>query len=99
MRNKLSARFNACVILILNKGLAKNKAEIARRLGVTQSTLSMAMSGEREPTWDLLLSLCDHYPINFWWLRSGQGPTWTPQTEVLLARIEELENALKNGDK
>jgi len=71
--SELSNRFRQALEFVLKNGYATNDSSVARELHVTVSTVNMAKKGEREPTWDLLLNFCDHYPINFWWLRSGEG--------------------------
>lgn len=71
--NDISNRFQQALEFVVKNGYAVNDSAIARKLGVTASTVNMAKKGEREPTWDLLLRFCDHYPISFWWLRSGEG--------------------------
>lgn len=98
MMSELSERFSRAVAFVKENGYAKTNAEIAHRLGVTKSTLSMATSGSREPTWDLLLDFCDAYPVNFWWLRSGTGSIVKDENELrLLKRIEELESMLRSA--
>jgi len=67
----ISNRFQQALDFIINKGLAQSESEIARELGLKPSGLNMAK--KRGPSWDLLLRFCDIYPINFWWLRSGEG--------------------------
>ena len=56
------------------------------------STLTMVTNGTRVPTWELLLDFCDAYPINFRWLRTGEGDMIKEDREAaLLKRIAELE--------
>jgi DNA-binding XRE family transcriptional regulator len=95
--NELSERFRQAVDFVKKNKYAKNDVDVAKKLGVTKSTLGMAASGSRTPNWDLLLDLCDIYPINFWWLRTGKGSMVREDREAaLLRRIEELENELEN---
>ena len=94
--SELSDRFRLAVDFVKKNGYAKSSAEIAQALGVTKSTMSMAMNGIREPTWDLLLDFCDAYPINFWWFRTGKGGIVKKDRELeLLKRIEELEKTIE----
>lgn len=77
-------------------GYAKNDSAIASRLGIARSSFSMNASGKRPPTLELLLGLCDAYPINFKWLRTGAGDMVKEDRELfLLKRIEELERKLE----
>ena len=90
--NSLSQRLQRAIYFIKKNGYAKSESEIARTIGVTPSFLNMSKSGSRTPPWDMLLKLCDHYPINFAWLRTGEGSIVKEQRELmLLKRIEELE--------
>ena len=92
----LSDRFSKAVDFVKRNGYAKSSTEIARALGVTNSVISMAAKGDREPTWELLLDFCDIYPVNFWWLRTGQGSIVKGERELLLLkRSEELEKMVQ----
>ena len=94
--NELSERFRQAVDFVKKNKYAKNDVDVAKKLGVTKSTLSMAASGSRTPNWELLLSFCDAYPINFWWLRTGNGSIVKEDREaLLLKRIAELEEELR----
>lgn len=90
--NELSERLRLAVEFVKRNGYAKSGTTIARRLGVTNSTLTMVTNGTRVPTWELLLDFCDAYPINFRWIRSGEGAMIREDREAdLLKRIAELE--------
>lgn len=94
--NELSERLSEAVDFLRKNGYAKNAADVARRIGVSKPTMSMAMSGSRVPTWDLLLDLCDAYPVNFRWLRTGEGDVVRDDTEArLLKRIRDLEEEIR----
>ena len=94
--NELSERLAIAVDFLKRNGYAKSNADIARVLRVTNSAMSMVVTGSREPTWDLLLDFCDAYPIDFRWMRSGVGSMVKGETEkILLKRIEELELMVK----
>ena len=98
--NEISHRFQQALDFVIDKGLAQSEAKIARELGVFPSALIMAK--KRTPSWDLLLRFCDLYPINFWWLRSGEGDmigngdrrqiALLQKIAQLEAKIAELEN-------
>ena len=92
----ISIRFRQALEFVVAHGFARSESAIARKLGVTAPAISMAKSGEREPSWEMLLNFCDHYPINFWWLRSGEGDMIGNGDRVvsLLQEIKELEKRL-----
>ena len=94
--NELSYRLQIAVDFLKGNGIIKRDKELAVSLGVPTATISMVTTGRRVPTWDLLLTFCDRYPISFEWLRTGVGPMIRGDTEAdkmraLLKRIEELE--------
>ena len=90
--NEISSRLSESIEFLIKNGSARSQREIARELGVTASTLNMAVKGSRIPSMELLLDFCDHYPINFWWLRTGKGKMIAVDRErELLQRIAELE--------
>lgn len=93
--NELSERLSLAVDFLKRNGYAGSNSEIARTIHVIDSTFSMVLNGTRTPNWDLLLDLCDNYPINFWWLRTGKGSMVKEYKEAaLLRRIEELEQEI-----
>lgn len=94
---ELSDRLTDAVFFLERSGFAKNHISIARELGVSPATLTMAMKGSRVPTWDMLLKFCDVYPINFQWLRSGEGDMigGREREVALLKRIVELERRIE----
>ena len=94
--NDISHRLRTAVDYLKKNGLAKSDAEVARKIGYPRSCLCMSKKGTRAPSWDMVLSFCDHYPVNFWWLRSGEGGMIREdKTAALLRRISELENRIK----
>ncbi len=94
--NELSERLRLAVDFLKRNGYAGSNADIARAIHVIDSTFSMVLNGTRTPNWDLLLDLCDNYPINFWWLRTGKGSIVRGDREIqLLKRIAELEEELR----
>jgi len=93
-----SERLEQAVRFLIKNGHAKSQLEIAKRIGTSPSALNMAVHGVREPGSDLMLNLCDNYPINFWWLRSGTGDMVEDKQATLRKRIAELEHILEaNG--
>ena len=93
--NDISNRFQQALDFIINKGLAQSESGIARELGLNPSGLNMAK--KRGPSWDLLLRFCDIYPINFWWLRSGEGDmigSGDRRQIALMQKIAQLEKKI-----
>ena len=98
--NEISQRLARAVRFIKDSGLARSDSEIAGRMGITDAWLNMGKNGARVPNTELLLKLCNVYPINFWWLRYGDGEmigngdrviALLQKIEVLEGRIRELE--------
>ena len=93
---EISERLRQAVAFIKKNGYAKSNREIAQRLGVTESTVCMALKGTRPATWDLVLAFCDAYPIDFAWVRTGVGTMIKGERELaLLKRIDELEREIE----
>lgn len=95
--NELSERFRQAVDFLKRNGYEKSDAAVARRLDATYSVLCMELKGDRQPTWDRLLRFCDIYPVNFRWIRTGEGAMVDSVRErelSLLRRIAELEEEL-----
>lgn len=96
MANELSDRLKKAVEFLRRNGFAESNADIARKIHVRESTFCMVMNGTRVPRWDLLLDLCDNYPISLRWLRTGEGSMVKEEREIaLLRRIEELEKEVE----
>ena len=94
--NELSERLRQAVAFLKKNGYAKSNREVASRLGVTESTVCMALKGTRPVTWDFVLAFCDAYPIDFTWVRTGAGTMIKEEREIaLLKRIEELEREIE----
>ena len=96
MMDVLSERLGTAVEFLKRNGYARSNKEVAVRVGVTESTLCMALKGARKPTWDMLLRFCDEYPIDFAWVRTGAGEMIKGEREAsLLKRIAELERTIE----
>lgn len=94
--DEISERLREAVSFLKRNGCAKSNRDIANRLGITESTVCMVLKGTRPPTWDLILALCDAYPIEFTWVRTGAGKMIKEERELaLLKRIEELEREVE----
>lgn len=94
---EIAVRVKKAVDFLREYGYAKNSSEVADTLGIAKSTLSMAMNGSRIPGTDFLLAISDHYPINFWWLRTGEGDMVGNGDRIiaLLRKIEQLEGRIR----
>ena len=95
--NEMKERFSRAVTYVISSGLARSEREIARTIGVSPVSLNMAKTNYRGGhNWDIILAFCDHYPINFWWIRSGEGDMIGSGDRVvaLLKKIGELEGQL-----
>lgn len=97
--NDISKRFQQALDFVIDKGYAVSEAKIAGELGFKPSALNMAK--KRGPSWDLLLKFCDIYPINFWWLRSGEGDMIGngDRQIALLQKIAQLEAKIAELEK
>lgn len=92
----ITERLCKAVQFLKRSRYAKSQAEIAKRIGVTDSTLSMDMSGSRHPTLDMVVELCKAYPISIEWLCLGTGSMIRgSREEVLMNRIEALEERIR----
>lgn len=85
------------VDFLKENGFGRSDAAIARSVGLKPPVFCMDMNGDRAPTWETLLKLCDIYPINFWWLRSGEGEMvgGSIREHALLQKISKLEGRIK----
>lgn len=92
--NDTSKRLEKSIKFLIENHRARTQSEIAKKIGVSRPTLNMAMKGSRVPTLALMLDFCDYYPINFRWLRTGEGSMIRDDDTVLLQKIAELEEKI-----
>ena len=57
----------------LRKHLDMNQDSFGKRLGVTAPAISKIESGDRQPSDQLVLSICREFGVSEWWLRNGEG--------------------------
>lgn len=57
----------------IRKHSCLSQEAFGKRLGVTGATISRLESGDREPTEQIILSLCREFDIDEIWLRTGEG--------------------------
>jgi transcriptional regulator with XRE-family HTH domain len=72
---------------VLRKSLKLNQTEFARRLGLTQTALSMIELGKVSLTEKNIRLICSEFGVNDVWLREGQGEMFgenSPYLEELL---------------
>ena len=96
MSSDISFRLKKSIDYLISSKQAKNMSAIARKLKIGYSTLSMAVTGSREPSLRFLLDFSDAYGISFNWLRKGEGNMIEGKEEIeaLKQRIFELEERL-----
>jgi len=93
----MSRRLRLAVEFLTRNKIAKNQTEIAEKMGVKRSTLSMAMSGYRKIPLEVIMDFCEAYPMfDIRWLLVNQGVMIYDGTmERMLARISRLEQELE----
>ena len=93
----ISSRLKQAVEYLVDRDYVKSRAALSREIGVSPSFLCMAMLGRRKVPATMMLTLCEKYPVNFWWLRNGEGDMVGRSNRelALLAKIEELEGRIK----
>ena len=92
MKSEVSERLDQSIEFLIDNKIITTRLELARRLRVTASTLSMATTGRRTPALKLLLDYCEMYPVSLDWLRTGRGEMIRQdRTSDLLRKIDSLE--------
>lgn len=64
--------------------------DLAERIGATQSTISQLESGERQPSFDLVRSLCRAFEIPAWDLLGEAPPELRPEEAAHFRAVREL---------
>lgn len=57
----------------LRRHLNMNQDSFGKRLGVTAPAISKIESGDRQPSEQVILSICREFGVNEVWLRTGEG--------------------------
>lgn len=57
----------------LHSDIALSQEAFGKRLGVTGAAISRIESGNREPSEQIILSVCREFNVNEKWLRTGEG--------------------------
>lgn len=93
--NEYCERFAVAVTELKARGFARRNKEIASSIGVHDSVMSMIIHGTRSPNTDIMLRLCDKYPISIDWLRTGKGEMMPETMSSLRKKIAELEEEVR----
>lgn len=67
-------------IRLIRKTLSLNQGEFARRIGLTQTTLSMIEAGKTGLTEKNIRLICVTFNIDEDWLRTGEGEMFGPSS-------------------
>lgn len=52
--------------------------QFAARIGVSKNYVSLLESGKRNPSMQVILSICREYGVSEQWLRTGEGAMFSP---------------------
>lgn len=76
----------------LRKHLNMNQESFGKRIGVTAPAISKIESGDRQPSEQVILSICREFGVSELWLRTGAGDMMKPVTreEELAAMMGKL---------
>ncbi len=80
MKNRLKQVRQHCDINLSQEAFGK-------RLGVTGAAISRIESGNREPSEQIILSICREFNVNEVWLRTGKGEMFRNVPEAQIAQI------------
>lgn len=95
MNAGLCERLKTAVQFLVESGSARSYSEICRKAGISIPSLNMSVMGHRDPSVEMLVRLCDGYPISLRWLRKGEGfMIVQDRTTELLQKIEQLNNII-----
>lgn len=77
-----------------------SQVEFAKRIGVTQNTITRFESGNRTPSNILIRSICREFHISQAWLEGGVEPKYIDQDEADIEVINRImEGASENKKK
>ena len=94
-----SERFAKAVQFLLDNGFARSESSIAKKIGFSVAAVNMSVTGYRSPSLELMVALCDNYPIYFDWVRTGDGGMVRTRELDLYIKIRELEGRIKALEK
>jgi len=81
MKNETD-RFNEAVEYLVNKGVVKSKAELARTFEISPQKLSDILKKRIRPSFTLFNMLNEKFNFNPYWLLSGVGPMFKTETNT-----------------
>lgn len=64
-----------------------SQTELARRVGVTRSTVSKLESGDINFTEQMIKSICREFNVNYFWLTKGEGEMFDALPESLVDEL------------
>lgn len=92
--SEYSERLRMAVDHLIKIGEARTMGEVGRKVGLKPSTLSMILSGKREPGIDLFHIFVKEYPVNLHWLVTGEGDIYKDTISRLRRQVRELKAEL-----
>jgi phage repressor protein C with HTH and peptisase S24 domain len=73
-KSLINKRFNDIIIFLLERNYAETKAEIAQKLGISQSKFSEILAERMNVNTELVARLVHHYPnLSLEWILLGKG--------------------------
>ncbi len=63
----------------LRKALSLTAESFGNKIGIVRSAVSNIETGNRQPTNQLILSICREFDVNETWLRTGEGEMFLPK--------------------
>lgn len=85
----------------VRKAVKLNQTEFAARIGLTQNYWTMVENGKRDPSNQVILSICREYGVDEIWLRTGEGEMFQPKSkeEEIAAFVGKLLRRGNDGFK
>ncbi len=81
MENEID-RFEKAVNYLINKGIVKNKSQMAREFDISPSKFTEIMKRRMRPGFNLFNILNEKFNFNPYWLLSGVGPMFKTETNT-----------------
>lgn len=77
-------------IKLIRKDFKLTQTAFAERLGIKQNTVAQLEKGNRNPSEQLIKSICREFAISYDWLKNGVEPMKMPAEEAALDSIERI---------